>query len=103
MFALVNLGVPDLLAKQGPMSAVQLAAAINAASLSTSTTPSQVPALWLDRLLTAAAALGMLAMSKSSKKQQQQDEQLLVKVHNAGNGEEGVCSAPGYGPVLAVC
>eukprot|EP00775_Hariotina_reticulata_P013986 gene13986-14101_t len=94
MFALVNLGVPDLLAEHGPMSAVQLAAAINAQSAKAGT-PRQVPALWLDRLLTAAAALGMLVMT-NSKKQQERDNQLLVSVHKeAGEAKSRDSSGPG--------
>lgn len=60
LFALSNLGVPDLLAAHGPMTAHALAAGIAAArGGGSSVSPTR-----LERLLEAATAMGMLARIK---------------------------------------
>jgi hypothetical protein len=74
LFALVNLNIPDMLAKHGPMTVDQLTAALNA-----STKGSNVRALWLERLLTAAFAMGMLNRSKPGKKKGKDAGELLVR------------------------
>jgi Dimerisation domain len=52
-FAVVQLGVPDKLLQDGPMTAAQLAAACGAAD-----------AEWLERVLRAAASIGLLGVRR---------------------------------------